>query len=63
MVGSTTMTLHGWKQLALWSLEYSCLSPEEIENAKDIYMRNWENFCVWINETFGAYADGLDIDV
>ncbi|KAF2873605.1 hypothetical protein BDV95DRAFT_348410 [Massariosphaeria phaeospora] len=45
MVGSPTISLHSWKQLGLWSLEYSCLSPKEKEEATTIYLKQWEKFC------------------
>ncbi|KAF2104409.1 Metallo-dependent hydrolase [Rhizodiscina lignyota] len=69
MVGSTTMNLHGWKQLALWSLEHSCLSEEndkdgknDKQRAKEIWGDKWERFVDGINKTHGAYADSLDLD-
>ncbi|KAK5122871.1 hypothetical protein LTR08_006822 [Meristemomyces frigidus] len=31
MVGDTRMSVHGWKQLAEWSLQHSCLTAEELE--------------------------------
>ncbi|KAF1990029.1 Metallo-dependent hydrolase [Aulographum hederae CBS 113979] len=61
MVGSPTMNLHGWKQLALWSLEYSCLGDREKAEAERIWRREFEAFCKWVVETYGKYADGLDL--
>lgn len=63
MVGATTMSLHGWKQMAEWSLEYSCLSKEEIKRALEIFKKDWEEFCTWVIDTYGAHADALDIEV
>ncbi|PVH97542.1 Metallo-dependent hydrolase [Periconia macrospinosa] len=45
MVGSPTISVHSWKQLALWSLEYSCLSEEEKEQGKIYFMDAWNDFC------------------
>ncbi|WPH02421.1 Hypothetical protein R9X50_00528500 [Acrodontium crateriforme] len=59
MVGDPRMTIHGWKQLAEWSLEHSCLTAEEIGRALEIHRRDWEGFCEWVVETYGLFADGL----
>lgn len=48
------MSLHGWKQLAEWSLDHSCLSAAEIERARAIHARDWEEFCVWVCDVFGS---------
>lgn len=61
MVGSTAMNLHGWRQLAEWSLEYSCLSVEEQKQGLKILRREWEKACEWIVAEYGSYADSLDI--
>ncbi|KAK5163037.1 uncharacterized protein LTR77_010971 [Saxophila tyrrhenica] len=53
MVGDPRMNIHGWKQLAEWSLEHSCLSPGEIHLAKGIYARQWEAFCQWVVDEYG----------
>lgn len=45
MVGCPTMSIFSWKQLALWSLEYSCLKDEEKEECKRIFLESWRNFC------------------
>jgi len=61
MVGSTSMSLHGWKQLALWSIDYSCLTNLEKHEARKIFQTEWEIFCRWIVDEYGGYAKGLDI--
>jgi adenosine deaminase CECR1 len=53
------MTIHGWKQLAEWSIEHSCLDEGQIQEAKAIHAREWERFCEWIVRTFGAEVDGV----
>jgi adenosine deaminase CECR1 len=63
MVGSTTMTLHGWRQLAEWSLDYSCLGPEDIKRGRAIFARKWELFCDAIVREYGEYADSLEVEV
>ena len=53
------MTIHGWKQLAEWSIEHSCLSSDEIARAMQIHATNWEVFCEWVVATFGDAANAL----
>lgn len=53
------MSIHGWKQLAVWSLEHACLDEGEQTKAKAIFEREWEGFCGWVVETFGQLARGL----
>ncbi|KAI6911161.1 Metallo-dependent hydrolase [Hortaea werneckii] len=36
MVGDTRMSVHGWKQLAHWSIQHSCLSEDEGKRAINI---------------------------
>jgi adenosine deaminase CECR1 len=60
MVGDPRMNIHGWKQLAEWSLEHSCLSDDEISQAKAIHARDWDAFCQWVVSTYKGYADSLD---
>lgn len=59
MVGSTTMSLHGWRQLAEWSIEYSCLGSKEKVEARRIFEQEWEVFCGWIIEEYGLHASTL----
>jgi adenosine deaminase CECR1 len=61
MVGSPTMSIYSWKQLALWSLEYSCLDqtkPGQIETAKVILNSAWHKFCRWVVDEYGDLMDG-----
>ncbi|KAH8600425.1 hypothetical protein B0O99DRAFT_610663 [Bisporella sp. PMI_857] len=41
MVSSEAMTLLGWKQLAKWSLEHSCMTHEELEDVTAQWERSW----------------------
>ena len=54
------MTIHGWKQLAEWSIEHSCLTPKEIEEAKHIHGKEWQVFCEWVVSEFSGYAESLN---
>lgn len=53
------MNIHGWKQLAEWSLEHACLTPQELDQAKVIFHKHWEDFCSQVVNNFGEYAKGL----
>ncbi|KAK6441271.1 hypothetical protein LTR95_002512 [Oleoguttula sp. CCFEE 5521] len=57
MVGDPRMTLHGWKQLAEWSLEHACLTESEVARGLQILRADWEIYCQWIVDTYGAEAD------
>ncbi|KAK5151463.1 hypothetical protein LTS14_009306 [Recurvomyces mirabilis] len=59
MVGDTRMNIHGWKQLAEWSIQHSCLAEAEIDRAMNIFAKDWDAFCHWVVSTYGQYADGL----
>lgn len=59
MVGSPAMGLHGWRQLAEWSIEYACLSDREKVEGYNIFAKDWLSFCTWIVEEYGNYAAGL----
>jgi adenosine deaminase CECR1 len=58
LVGSFPMNLHGWRQLAQWSLEHSCLAPAQKRRALEIWRAEWESFCEWIVATFPEWVDG-----
>jgi adenosine deaminase CECR1 len=53
MIGSEAMSLQGWKQLAKWSLEHSCMNPEELEAVTAEWTRKWNEFCQWIVDEYG----------
>ena len=53
------MNLHGWRQLAEWSITYSCLTGEEKREAKDNFSEEWESFCAWIITKYSDHADSL----
>lgn len=61
MVGSPAMNIHGWRQLVEWSVEHSMLSLTQKLEAREILKREWEQFCLWIIEEYGAFADELEI--
>ncbi|KAG4431778.1 hypothetical protein IFR05_012735 [Cadophora sp. M221] len=53
MIGSETMSLQGWKQLAKWSLEHSCMDPEQLKAVTAEWTRKWDEFCQWIVDEYG----------
>ena len=46
------MSLYGWKQLAKWSLEHSCMNAEEMSEVTRVWEAKWADFCKWIVETY-----------
>lgn len=61
MVGDTRMTIHGWKQLAQWSIEHSCLSGSEKAHALEIFSRDWEAFCEHIVTAYQQDAAAITL--
>jgi adenosine deaminase CECR1 len=57
MVGSPTILTHSWKQLALWSLEHSCLKKEEQKRCKEIFKRSWNEFCEMIVRDYPIFLE------
>jgi adenosine deaminase CECR1 len=52
MVGAPTMSLYSWKQLALWSIEYSYLTEQEKTEGYDIFDQSWKTFCTKVIEQY-----------
>ncbi|EGE82119.1 adenosine deaminase [Blastomyces dermatitidis ATCC 18188] len=48
-----SMTLFGWRVLAEWSIEHSCMDAEQRADAFRTWEANWAKFCQWIVEEFG----------
>jgi adenosine deaminase CECR1 len=63
MVGAPSMSLYSWKQLALWSIEYSCLNDPDKIKGRDILLQTWAVFCAEIVEEYGELLNGEDLDV
>ncbi|OAL05367.1 Metallo-dependent hydrolase [Phaeosphaeriaceae sp. SRC1lsM3a] len=62
MVGSPSMSLYSWKQLARWSIDYSCLSKVEKIRGHEILDSEWKAFCRNIIKEYGHIMDGDKID-
>ncbi|KAI5370281.1 Putative adenosine deaminase domain, adenosine/adenine deaminase, metal-dependent hydrolase [Septoria linicola] len=54
LVGDPRMSIHGWKQLAVWSIEHSCLNDEEVLQLRATFDNEWEEFCQWVVEHYQA---------
>ncbi|KAF2851507.1 Metallo-dependent hydrolase [Plenodomus tracheiphilus IPT5] len=63
MVGAPTMSLYSWKQLARWSIDYSCLSKKEKDEARVIHDKSWKQFCKGVVKNYDDLMAGDEIDV
>ncbi|PBP27935.1 adenosine/AMP deaminase [Diplocarpon rosae] len=54
MIGAESMSLQGWKQLAKWSLEHSCMDPEQLKSVTAEWNAKWDDFCQWIIDAYDA---------
>ncbi|KUJ21791.1 Metallo-dependent hydrolase [Mollisia scopiformis] len=52
IIGSESMNLLGWKQLAKWSLEHSCMNPDEKAAVTAEWQSKWNAFCQWIVDEY-----------
>ncbi|KAF1832643.1 Metallo-dependent hydrolase [Decorospora gaudefroyi] len=59
MVGAPTMSLYSWKQLARWSIDYSCLTKKEKAEGHAIFTRSWKHFCRDVVDRYSGLADEL----
>lgn len=48
------MSLFGWKQLILWSLEHACLDENEFTKVLSHWEKKWEKFVQDVITTYGA---------
>jgi adenosine deaminase CECR1 len=62
MVGAPTMSLYSWKQLARWSIDYSCLSEDDKPRGHEILNRDWKEFCSEIVKEYGPLMVGDEFD-
>lgn len=62
MVGAPTMSLSSWKQLARWSIDYSCLSAHEKSKAHVILTKDWKHFCQAICDEYDGLFNGDEIN-
>ena len=53
MVGAPSMSLYSWKQLARWSIDYSCLTPKEQAEGHKHLNQSWKEFCKVVVDTYG----------
>lgn len=62
MVGAPTMTLYSWKQLARWSIDYSCMDAEEQAKAHEYLDEAWIEFCKTVVDKYEYLMDGDKVD-
>jgi adenosine deaminase CECR1 len=62
MVGAPTMSLYSWKQLAKWSIDYSCLNEDQQKEGHKILTIAWEEFCAYVVNTYGDLMVNGEID-
>ncbi|KAI1121406.1 hypothetical protein F5Y10DRAFT_256420 [Nemania abortiva] len=51
MAGNCKINLFGWKQVARWSIEHSCLSPQERGRMLTEWEMRWQDFVDALTET------------
>ena len=57
MISSESMNLFGWKQLAIWSLEHSCMDADERAKVERVWRTKWLEFCQWIVDTYTPFFE------
>lgn len=62
MVGAPTMSLYSWKQLARWSIDYSCLSEKQKVEGHAIFNKDWKEFCKDVVNQYDCLMMGDEID-
>lgn len=61
MMGNNKINLYGWKQLARWSIEHSCLSLDERRRALTEWEKRWQDFIVALTEASGPESSLADV--
>ncbi|EGX94640.1 adenosine deaminase [Cordyceps militaris CM01] len=54
LIGKADMSLYGWKQLVLWSMEHACLDDGERGAILQQWERMWDDFLQWVVATYGS---------
>lgn len=62
MVGAPSMSLYSWKQLARWSIEYSCLSSPEQQQGYAILEKAWKDFSALVVQKCEGIMKGDEVD-
>jgi adenosine deaminase CECR1 len=62
MVGAPSMSLYSWKQLARWSIEYSCLSTAEQQQGYVILEKAWKDFSALVVQKCESIMKGDEVD-
>ena len=51
------MTLYGWKQLALWSIEHSCLEDNRRKELLANWNKLWAEFCKSVVHDYSEFVE------
>ncbi|KAI0861261.1 hypothetical protein F4860DRAFT_476441 [Xylaria cubensis] len=65
MAGHRNINLYGWKQLARWSIEHSCLNAEERRRALTEWEKRWQDFIDALAKVSNSglhFADTLELE-
>jgi adenosine deaminase CECR1 len=62
MVGAPTMSLYSWKQLARWSIDYSCLFDAEQKDGHVILEQGWKEFSALVVQKCEGLMKGDAVD-
>jgi adenosine deaminase CECR1 len=55
--GKNDMTLHGWRQLAEWSIDHSCMDDAHRARVKGQWRKLWDEFCRGVVLEHGALIE------
>lgn len=53
MIGKADMTIWGWKQLILWSIEHSCMEEQEMRDVLKRWEKMWDEFVAGTIQEYG----------
>ncbi|TRX89065.1 hypothetical protein FHL15_010084 [Xylaria flabelliformis] len=65
MAGHRNINLYGWKQLARWSIEHSCLNAEERRRTLTEWEKRWQDFIDALAKVSNSglhFADTLELE-
>lgn len=57
------MSLFGWKQLAMWSIEHACLENADKAAMLNEWQRRWEDFLEWTVSKYEAVAGLGELEI
>ncbi|KAG5984826.1 hypothetical protein E4U55_003044 [Claviceps digitariae] len=63
MVGREDMSLFGWKQLAIWSIQHACLDDAGKADLMNEWQRLWDDFLEWTVSKYEAVEEMGELEV